>query len=152
MIKSACRLRRCERGSCSVPVKIQLAIGHPEKTGMKAGLATQKPDDSISRSRLMLFLSEVSEPAEGSTIPEKLQPAIMKGMLQVRLPPDLIWNPVAEQAFGFWSHGRIRDNDGSRPSNSRQPSRPLRRPVRSQKVREKARLSTQLRRPSQLCP
>src|SRR6266516_733741 len=100
MIKSACRLRRCERGSCSVPVKIQLAIGHPEKTGMKAGLATQKPDDSISRSRLMLFLSEVSEPAERPSIPDKLLPAIMKHFLLIR--------PRHNQQISFY---RSRENN-----------------------------------------
>src|SRR5439155_26744505 len=51
---------------------------------MKASLATQKPDDSISRSRLMLFLSEGSEPTERPTIPNKLLPAIMKHFLLIR--------------------------------------------------------------------
>src|SRR5437660_8615823 len=51
---------------------------------MKASLATQKPDDSISRSRLMLFLSEGSEPTERPPIPDKLLPAIMKHFLLVR--------------------------------------------------------------------
>src|SRR5437660_4285680 len=44
----------------------------------------RNPDDSISRSRLVLFLSEVSEPAERPTIPEKLPPITLKHFLLVR--------------------------------------------------------------------